>query len=207
MGGEIRVATVTRLQPALRKLQLDFQRLGLQWAVVGGLAVSLRAEPRTTHDLDVTVVVTGNSQAESVVRHLMSRGYRFQWASEHEDHDRLMIVRLLLEEGAEHPGVDIDLMFASSGIEEEVVAAAEMLEILPGVAAPVATTAHLLALKTLAGRTKDITDFAMLVQYAGQRDIQLAREALELIADRGFNRGKDLQVEFAKPLERAPREI
>ena len=98
-------------------------------------------------------------------------------------------------------------MFASSGIEEEVVAASETLEILPGAAAPVATRAHLLALKTLAGRRKDVTDFATLAQHASERDLQEAREALELIARRGYDRGKDLQVEFARLLERAPEEI
>ncbi len=206
MGGEVRIATVTRLQPALRRLQVDLRHLGLRWAVVGGLAVSLRGEPRTTHDLDINVVVAGDSQAESVVRGFMSRGYLFQWAREHEDLGRLMIVRLMAgASGA--PGVDIDLMFASSGIEEDVVAAADMLEILPGVVAPVATMAHLLALKTLAGRTKDVTDFATLVQHATELDLLEAREALELISRRGFDRGKDLQAEFARLLERAPEEI
>jgi Nucleotidyl transferase AbiEii toxin, Type IV TA system len=206
VGGEVRIATVNRLQPALLRLQVDLRHLGLRWAVVGGLAVSLRGEPRTTHDLDINVVVAGDDQAEGVVRGFMSRGYRFQWASEHEDLGRLMIVRLMVGV-SEAPGVDIDLMFASSGIEEEVVAAAETLEILPGVVAPVATTAHLLALKTLAGRTKDVTDFATLVQHATERDLLDAREALELITRRGYDRGKDLQAEFAKLLDRAPNEI
>ncbi len=197
---------MTRLQPALLRLQVDLRHLGLRWAMVGGLAVSLRGEPRTTHDLDVNVVVAGDSQAEGVVRDFMGRGYLFQWAREHEDQGRLMIVRLLAA-ASEAPGVDVDLMFASSGIEDEVVAAAETLEILPGVFAPVATTAHLLALKTLAGRTKDVTDFATLVQHATERDLLEAREALELIARRGFDRGKDLQAEFARLLERAPEEI
>ncbi len=197
---------MTRLQPALLRLQVDLRHLGLRWAVVGGLAVSLRGEPRTTHDLDINVVVASDDQAESVVRGFMSRGYLFQWAREHEDLNRLMIVRLMAG-GSKAPGVDVDLMFASSGIEDEVVAAAETLEILPGVFAPVATTAHLLALKTLAGRTKDVTDFATLVQHASERDLSDAREALELISRRGFDRGKDLQADFARLWERAPKEI
>jgi hypothetical protein len=71
----------------------------------------------------------------------------------------------------------------------------------------VATTAHLLALKTLAGREKDVVDFATLVQFASRRDLLAAREALELISRREYDRGKDLQTEFVKLLERAPREI
>jgi hypothetical protein len=34
-------------------------------------------------------------------------------------------------------------------------------------------------------------------------DLQQAREALELIADRGFHRGKDLKMELARVLELA----
>lgn len=53
--------------------------------------------------------------------------------------------------------VVVDLLFASSGIENEVVASADLLEVLPGLTVPVATTAHLIALKVLAGRSQDLT--------------------------------------------------
>ena len=111
------------------------------------------------------------------------------------DVGRIATVRLVTTK-RDFRGIVVDLMFASSGIEEEVVEASEMLEIFPGFAAPVATTAHLLALKTLAGREKDVADFATLVQHASRRDLLAAREALELIARRGYDRGKDLQAKF-----------
>ncbi len=194
------------LQPALLKLQVDLRHLGLHWALIGGLAVSLRGEPRTTKDLDVAIAVTGNRQAESVVRDFTCRGYRLDAVREHLELNRLVSVGLVAG-GVETRGIVVDLMFASSGIEEEVVAASELLEVLPGVAVPVATTAHLLALKALAGRSKDITDFATLTQHASERDLLEAREALELISRRGYDRGKDLQAEFARLLERAPQEL
>lgn len=172
------------LQPALFKLQVDLRHLGLRWALIGGFAVSLRGEPRTTKDLDVAIAVTGNRQAESVVRDFTSRGYRLDAVREHLELNRLVSVGLVTRT-PETRGIVVDVMFASSGIEEEVVAAADVIEILPGVAGPVATTAHLLALKTLAGRAKDVTDFATLTQYASERDLLEAREALELIARRG----------------------
>jgi len=43
----------------------------------------------------------------------------------------------------------IDLLFASSGIEPEVVADAEPIELLPDLTMGVARTGHLLALKVL----------------------------------------------------------
>lgn len=197
---------MTQLQRALLKLQVDLRQLGLRWALIGGLAVSMRGEPRTTRDLDVTVAVTGDSEVESVISKFMSRGYRVKAVRKHPDLKRVSSVRLLVESSAIR-GAIIDLMFASSGIEEEVITASEVLEVFPGVAVPVATTAHLLALKTLAGRAKDVIDFATLAHYASDRDLQQAREALEMIARRGADRGKDLQAEFAQLLGRAPREI
>lgn len=197
---------MNRLQRAFLKLHVDLGHLGLRWALIGGLAVSMRSEPRTTRDLDVAVAVSGNLEAERVVGDFMSRGYRLEAMREHLDLDRMASVGLVAV-SPDARGIVVDLMFASSGIEEEVVAASEILEILPGIAAPVATTAHLLALKTLAGRDKDVTDFATLANHASERDLQKAREALELIARRGYDRGKDLQAEFVKLLGRAPREI
>jgi hypothetical protein len=47
-------------------------------------------------------------------------------------------------------GPVIDLLFASSGIESEVVGDAEPLELLPGLRIGVARTGHLTALKVLA---------------------------------------------------------
>jgi len=46
------------LEAALRHIVSDLDALGVRWAIVGGLAVSARAEPRTTRDVDVAVAVT-----------------------------------------------------------------------------------------------------------------------------------------------------
>jgi hypothetical protein len=43
----------------------------------------------------------------------------------------------------------LDLLFASSGLEREVCEAAERLEIVPGVAVPVARAGHLVGMKLL----------------------------------------------------------
>ncbi len=194
------------LQPALLKLQVDLRHFRLRWAMIGGLAVSLRGEPRTTKDLDVAIAVTGNRQAESIVRDFTSRGYRLDAVREHLALRRLVSVGLVAAV-PETRGIVVDLMFASSGIEEEVVAASDLLEVFPGVALPVATTAHLLALKTLAGRPKDISDFITLRQHASDRDLLEAREALELISRRDYNREKDLQAEFVRLLDLASHEL
>jgi hypothetical protein len=166
--------------------------------LVGGWAVSLRAEPRTTRDLDVTIAVSNDPEAERIAVELRNRGYRFLPESviEQTAVGRLATVRTLSP--ATEEGVVVDLLFASSGIEPEIVAAASRLEILPGFFVPVAEIGHLLALKVLAGRPQDLADIQSLLQYAEARDRKIARDSLELISRRGYDRGKDLMNDFAR---------
>jgi hypothetical protein len=127
---------VIRLEQALVRLSGDLRALGLRWALVGGLAVSIRAEPRTTQDLDISVAVSGDREAERITLDLKLRGYQpheVQPFLENAD-GRLSTTRLLAPEGSDVVGVD--LLFASSGVEEEVVAAAELREVVRGIYLP-----------------------------------------------------------------------
>ncbi|MEO7555655.1 MAG: nucleotidyl transferase AbiEii/AbiGii toxin family protein [Acidimicrobiales bacterium] len=166
--------------------------LGVDHALVGGFAVSIRCEPRFTRDIDLVVAVTGHAGAEAVIRALVQDGYEVLATVEQETAGRLAMARLALG-----PGDDvIDLLFASSGIEAEIAAAAEQLEVLPTLVLPVATVGHLIALKLLAtderSRPHDALDLRALVDVAEDADIELARRAVGLIEDRGFQRGRDL---------------
>lgn len=193
---------MTALEQALIRLSGDLQALGVRWALVGGMAVSFRAEPRTTQDVDVTIAVSGDREAERISRDLTMRGYRpleVQPFLENAD-GRLNATRLLAPVAIGLETVGVDLLFASSGIEEEVVAAAEVREVALGLYVPVARIGHLIALKVLAGRDKDRTDARSLLQRATPEDLQLARESLDRIERAGLHRGKDLQAELARLL-------
>ncbi len=156
--------------------------------MIGGLAVSARSTPRFTKDIDFAVAVCDDAASEALIHRLRGRGYTPHEIVEHEYLDRLSTVRLI----ADPLDVAVDLLFASSGIEEEIVAAATSLEILPDLRVPVAAAGHLIALKVLARRGQDLTDLDALLTVAGEADIALAREAVALIAARGFNRGQDV---------------
>ena len=193
---------MSRLQSAFTRLATDLRKLGLQWALVGGMAVTARARPRTTEDLDVVITVHSDREAEKVAFAFLNLGYLYlpeEHALEQENGGRLMTVRLLAP-GREEQGIIVDLLFASSGIEPEIVAAAEPLEILPGVVVPVAKTGHLVAQKVLAGREIDVRDVRWLWEAADEAEKQRARDSLVLITQRRFNRGKDLFVEFGRIL-------
>ncbi len=186
---------MTQLERALVRLDADLRQLGVAYALVGGLAVSTRVRPRTTFDIDVAVSVATDRDAEDVVHRLGELGYRLERTLEHEATGRLAGVRL-----APPPELDasvpVDLLFASSGIEDELATEAERLEVLRGVLLPVARIGHLVALKLLADqpdRPQDRVDALALLAVAPADERELARASLEIIKRRGFNRGKDLQ--------------
>jgi predicted nucleotidyltransferase len=88
----------------------------------------------------------------------------------------------------------VNVLFATAGIEPEIVAAAEVLEVLPGIHMPVAAAGHLVALKLLARdddtRSQDAADLRALRAALEPADRAAARTAAELIVDRGFARGR-----------------
>lgn len=188
---------MTDLEEALIRLDTDLEVLRIRWALVGGWAVSLRAEPRTTRDVDITVAVASDREAERIALALRHRGYHYlpDAVLEQTAVGRLATVRLLSPATTED--CIVDLLFASSGIEQEVIAGADRLEVLPGLSVRVAQIGHLLALKILAGRPQDLADIQSLLQYADDRDLKLARESLDLISRRGYDRGKNLLAELA----------
>src|SRR5713226_9575459 len=138
---------MNRLAATLAQVSGDLDELSVSWAVVGGLAVSVRGEPRLTRDIDVAVSVDSDRDAERIVRALRDRGYRPVELVEHETARRLATARLSLEEPS---GIVIDLLFASCGIEPEIVAQSELVEVFPSLRVPVARRPHLIAMKLLA---------------------------------------------------------
>jgi hypothetical protein len=113
---------------------------------------------------------------------------------EQEAAGRLATARLV-PPGEGETGVVLDVLFASSGIEPEVAAAAEVLEILPGLRVPVASAGHLLALKLLSRddrtRPQDRVDLGALLHVATPADLDEARHGVALIHARGFQRDRD----------------
>lgn len=189
---------MNRLAAALQLAASHLSGRNRRFALVGGLAVSARTEPRFTRDVDLAVAAVDDSDAESLVHGLAALGYRILATVEQEGKGRLAAVRLL-SPGEKETGVVVDLLFASSGIEPDVVKGAEPLEVFPGVEVPVARLGHLLALKALSADTRrpqDAVDIEALLREANAEDRRLAQEAATSIDDRGFGRGKNVRAEL-----------
>lgn len=193
---------LNRLEAALRGAASALAKR--RWALVGGLAVSARCEPRFTRDIDLAVAVSSDADAEALVHALLSSRYRVLATVEHEGQRRLATVRLGVP-GEQGTGVVLDLLFASSGIEPELVAAAAPLEILPTLVVPVAQTGDLIALKLLSRterRPQDAADLQALLAAADAAEIERTRASLRLITTRGFDRGRALERDLEALLAR-----
>lgn len=191
---------MSALGDVLRDVLAQLARAGVRPALVGGLAVGARGHPRFTRDVDLAIAVAADGEAERLVHALRLAGYEPGAVLDHEVTGRLSTVRL---QPQGRRGTVVDLLFASSGIEDEIVAAATHETVL-GSQVPLATRGHLIATKVLSRddrrRPQDAVDLRALLRSAVAEDIELARAALTTIAARGYARGKDLQAELDRAI-------
>lgn len=190
---------MSRLEEALAALARHLVACGARFAVVGGLAVSARTEARFTADADLCVAVESDREAEALIQVLRDEGYEVRALVEQEAVGRIATVRLVSRtRGAE--GIVLDLLFASSGIEHEVVESAEPIEVFEGLRIPLATVAALLTLKVLARddarRPQDRVDLGKLLEVASAHDLDEARRLLALVSARGFARRRNLLADL-----------
>ncbi len=167
---------------------------GCDGALVGGFAVSVRCEPRFTRDVGLAVAVPDDLAAEDLVHTLVTGGYGLVTTVEQVATGRFATARFRTGAGSR-----VALLFASCGIEPEIVAAADELEVVAGIRAPVATVGHLIAMKLLSAsddRPTDGADLRALVGAAGPADLAAAAEAVVLVHERGYSRRRDLAAEL-----------
>ncbi len=94
---------------ALVDIITRLQRLGVAHALVGGLAISIRAEVRFTRDVDLAVSVESDSDVERITRALAAEGFNLVAVVEQDDAKRIAIARL-----RSPSGIVVDLLAASS---------------------------------------------------------------------------------------------
>lgn len=192
------------IEAALADITQKLLDMGRPFALVGGLAVSFRAEVRFTRDVDLAVVANDDADFEGLVFDLRSSGYFPLATVEHTQQKRLSTARL------QSPlGFVVDLIAASCGIEREVVERATLVD-LPGVGQlPVARSEELLAMKILSmteRRLQDRIDARNLVLFGDNLDLAAVEDNLNRIVARGFHREQDLHAKLAGLLAEARRE-
>jgi hypothetical protein len=183
---------------AIRGICNELATKGRKFALVGGLAVSVRGEVRFTRDVDVAISVVDDQDAEALVYELRAAGYTPVASVEHETRKRLSTVRLLSPQG-----VKVELLFASSGIEDEIVARSSLVDMGSAGSVPVANAEELLAMKILSMtdiRLQDRLDAQRLLQLVPNLDLDVVRDHLARITQRGFHRDQDLVAKLESVL-------
>lgn len=168
-------------------------RFGRRFALVGGLAVSVRGEVRFTRDVDLAITSADDAESELLVYALREAGYETVAVVEQAATARLATVRL-----ASPTGIVVDLLLASCGIEPEVVSRAEPIDI-GGRVLRVARAEELLAMKVLSSsrrRRKDVEDALGLLRCNPDLDLTTVRGNLALIEQRGYARQQDLSAKL-----------
>ena len=158
---------------ALHALVAAFGQLGVRGMLIGGVAVIARGVPRTTRDVDATLV-GGKRPLSEIVAGLAQHGLvpriedALRFASEHQ-------VLLLVHEPS---GVEVDLSIAWLSFELEAVHSAETIE-LAGVPVPVARAEDLVIYKAIAWRAQDQQDVERLLTLHGDRiDLDRVRQVV-----------------------------
>ncbi len=182
-----------------RRVQRDLDSLHVPWAFVGGLAVSTHGYPRFTNDIDVAVALEGDAEAERLVNLLFRQGYQMLADLERDD-GRMSTARLTCPpvRGTEFV---LDLIFATTGIERDIVRRAEQRAVFPRFTAAVACLGDLVAMKLLSvseRRMKDDTDLIELLERSTPADIETVKDAISAIMAEGLNRGRDLGASLAE---------
>ncbi len=185
----------TELGAELARAATGLTRLKRRFALVGGMAVSIRGEVRFTRDIDLAVEVASDADAERLVSDFAAGGYEIATLVEHDERGRLATVRLRTR-----ARLHVDLLVASSGIEAEIARAATPVAIGDAGELPVAVAEDLLATKILSmsdRRPQDRLDAVCLLATNPGLDLEATRARLRLITQRGFNRGHDLEARLA----------
>jgi len=188
----------------LKRLVAFLEDKMVEYALVGGLAVSFRTIERATKDIDIAIAVDSDEVAEGLIREFQLLDFQPATLLENKLHKRISTVRLLSKES---PNVFVDILFSTSGIEKDVCGSAELIEILPDLKLRVATLASLIAMKILSStnvkRKQDVLDLSNLISDASSEDLKEARRLVVLIESRNFNEGFNL----SEMLERMIREV
>lgn len=174
------------------------------------MAVSARCEPRFTRDVDLSLAVANDSEAERIGSLFLQRGYRTLAQVEHEQTGRFSIIRLTpppLSDFIELP--TLDLIFASCGIEPEIVRDSDPISLGESLVVPTARVEYLLAMKVLSVRERrhqDEADIQALITAALPEQIATTRQLLDLIISRGYHRNRDLHQQLTDRLKVMGRE-
>lgn len=161
---------------ALAALTEALHGIGTGWYLFGAQAALLYGSRRLTADIDVTVLLDGETTEELLAR-LTAHGFGLRVA----DVEQFVVLTRVLPLVHVRSGMPVDVVLGGPGLDELFLDASLSLE-LDGQKVPVVRPEHLIVTKLLAGRPHDFED-ARAVARATELDGQVIEELVEAIAE------------------------
>lgn len=134
----------------------------MRWYLFGAQALVLRGFARATADVDVTVL-PGPLPTERLVAAFRRHGF----LPTLEDATFVATTRVI-PVVHRRTGLMVDVVLGGPGLEERFASAAERVRV-GRTSVPVASATHLVVMKVLAGRPKDLDDAAALLALPGSQ--------------------------------------
>jgi hypothetical protein len=133
---------------------------GLDWMLVGGLAVGVWTEPRGTKDCDVAVAL--GADVTSLARRFEEAGLRVARGDLRSAREGGVVRMRFEREGA--PSLVVDLLCSGTPFEREAIARRRRIALF-GKDAFAATPDDLVIYKLVAGRPQDLADIDRLFRF------------------------------------------
>ena len=155
------------LSETLRRVKQLLESRGIRYAIIGGIAATVRSPVRVTEDVDV-VMGCELEDAQSILEDLTSGGpdsERFEPAF--DGVEDLIRTAFLLPIVDRQSGIRADICVGLTAFERQAVERATA-EVLGGITIPVITGEDLLVMKLLADRPKDQQDIGGIVETADE---------------------------------------
>lgn len=172
----------TQVLRALKETAEFLASQEIDFAIIGGIAVAVRGEPRATLDVDA-VLKCDVERALALLQTLHSAPV----APFFDGVEEIVRTGLLLPLEHKDTGIRIDLSIGMSGFDQQVVANASSWSI-DGQNIPVASAEYLVVMKQLAARPRDLDDIEGILTRQGARfdwplTLRLAEELSEAVDD------------------------
>ncbi len=151
-----------------------FNKEGLKYLIVGGVAVNLHGYPRFTNDIDILLALDHENLAK-MARIMQDFGYQQRLPISIQELDDSDKVRTLIKEKGlvaysfihvTEPQFNIDVLVGQSA-EFEKFSAHRMKAEVWGLEVPVVSIDDLIAMKKDSDREKDIQDVVALLELKG----------------------------------------
>lgn len=136
---------------AAREISSFFEKEGWSFCIIGGLANQRWGEPRTTHDVDLTLFTGIGNEVFFAEKILRSFNSRIQDALNFSIRNRVLLV-----ESSEK--IPMDISFGALPFEEEMIPRAVKFEFMPQVVLNICSAEDLFIMKAFASRQKDWLD-------------------------------------------------